>query len=121
MAESEEPMRVDISNLRAIAGGDDTFVAALLMKMIKALPLAFTNMEEFVSAKDWSGLKSAAHKAKSTFAYLGLDDMKNRLKDIEHNSMDGTNLDDLPRQVEEAVTIGKGIVTGLEYELAQIS
>ena len=121
MAESKEPMRVDISNLRAIAGGDESFVAALLMKMCRALPLAFTNMENFVAEKDWSGLKSAAHKAKSTYAYLGLDDMKNRLKDIEHHAMEETSLDDLPRQVGEAVVVGKKILTGLEFELAQLS
>ncbi|MEM7037912.1 MAG: hypothetical protein AAF570_13095, partial [Bacteroidota bacterium] len=63
----------------------------------------------------------AAHKAKSTFAYLGLDDMKTRLKDIEHNAMDGTNLDDLPRQVEEALVIGNGILAALKKELAALS
>lgn len=120
MSENANPIEIDLSNLFAIAGGDNMFVVALLGKMCKALPEAYTNMENFVAAKDWSGLKSAAHKAKSTFAYLSLDDMKNRLKDIEHNAMDGTNLDDLPRQVEEACTIGRQVLAQLQAKLAEL-
>ncbi|HHG85191.1 MAG TPA: Hpt domain-containing protein [Bacteroidetes bacterium] len=119
--ESEKSPRIDISNLRAIANGDDSFVAALLMKMCKALPIAFSNMENFVAEQDWAGLKSAAHKAKSTFAYLELNEMQDRLKHIEHCCMEDRELDDMPRQVGEAVEIGKKIVIGLEFELAEIS
>lgn len=120
MAESEEQVPIDLSNLYAIADGDKSFVAMLLMKMCAALPEAYTNMETSVAAQDWPTLKSAAHKAKSTFAYLGLDEMKDKLKDIEHHCMDGTNLDDLPRQVEEAVALGRRILAGLEKELAAL-
>lgn len=112
---------VDFSNLRAIAGDDDSFVVALLMKMCKALPLAFTNMAQYVQAQDWPALKSAAHKAKSTFAYLSLDDMRDRLKAIEHQSMEGLQLESLPRQVEEAITLGQRILRVLEVELARLS
>lgn len=116
----EEKATVDLSNLYAIAGGDDTFVMALLSKMCKALPEAFTNMTNFAAAQDWPALKSAAHKAKSTFAYLSLDDMKNRLKDIEHDAMEGKNLDLLPGKVSEAVVIGNEILAELKAALAKL-
>jgi HPt (histidine-containing phosphotransfer) domain-containing protein len=120
MTESEEQVVIDLSNLYAIADGDKSFVSILLMKMCAALPEAYTNMENAIAEKDYPTLKSAAHKAKSTFAYLGLDEMKDKLKDIEHNCMDGTNLDDLPRQVEGAVALGRRILAGLERELAEL-
>jgi HPt (histidine-containing phosphotransfer) domain-containing protein len=121
MTESESEVPIDLSNLYAIAGGDASFVSMLLMKMCAALPEAYTKMEAAVAEKDYPTLKSAAHKAKSTFAYLGLDDMKDRLKDIEHHCMDGTELDDLPRQVEEAVALGRRILAGLNLELEKLS
>jgi HPt (histidine-containing phosphotransfer) domain-containing protein len=121
MTNSEETVDIDLSNLYAIAGGDDSFVSILLMKMCSALPVAYTNMENAVAGQDWPALKSAAHKAKSTFAYLGLDDMKNRLKDIEHNAMEGEGLDDLPQMTTDAIVLGKKILKGLEAKLAELS
>ena len=120
MQATENYESIDLSNLYAIAGGDDTFVMALLSKMCKALPEAFTNMTNFCAAQDWPALKSASSTAKSTFAYLTLDDMKHRLKDIEHDAMEGRDLDQLPRKVEEAVSVGNIILTQLKAALAKL-
>lgn len=117
---SEGKTAIDLSNLYAIAGGDDTFVMALLSKMCKALPEAFANMTSFCEAQDWPALKSAAHKAKSTFAYLSLEDMRDRLRDIEHDAMEGHALDLLPAKVEEAVRVGNDILAQLKLELAKL-
>ena len=120
MSMSEDQASIDLSNLYAIAGGDDMFVMALLSKMCKALPEAFTNMNNFCASQDWSALKSAAHKAKSTFAYLSLDDMKNRLKDIEHAAMELRDLDKLPAMVADAIAIGNVILAKLQAALAKL-
>ena len=121
MANTEETVQVGLSNLYAIAGGDDSFVSILLMKMCAALPEAYTNMENAVAGEDWPTLKSAAHKAKSTFAYLGLDEMKNMLKDIEHNAMEGVDLDKLPQMTADAIVLGRKILKALEAKLAELS
>jgi HPt (histidine-containing phosphotransfer) domain-containing protein len=120
MSMSEDQASVDLSNLYAIAGGDDMFVMALLSKMCKALPEAFTNMDNFCTSQDWPALKSAAHKAKSTFAYLSLDDMKNRLKEIEHAAMEQRDLDQMPQKVADAIVVGKEILVQLQAALAKL-
>jgi HPt (histidine-containing phosphotransfer) domain-containing protein len=117
----QEDIQVDFTALRTLAGDDDTFVMALLMKMCNALPLAFQNMEQFAAASEWSALKSAAHKAKSTFAYLSLEDMRNRLKEIENDAMDGVGLDLLPAKVAAAVQLGRRVLVVLQAELARVS
>lgn len=120
MSDQEGDIEIDLSGLFEIAGGDNMFVAALLGKMVKQLPISFADMERTSGESDWKGLKSAAHKAKSTFAYLGLDDMKNRLKDIEHDAMDEVNLEGLPKQVEEALGLGNRILDQLKKELVKL-
>lgn len=120
MHSEENKTAIDLSNLYAIADGDETFVMALLSKMCKALPLAFSNMDEFCQAEDWPALKSAAHKAKSTFAYLSLDDMRDRLKQIEHDAMEEQNLDKMPQMVSEAIEVGNGVLTELQAALAKL-
>ena len=120
MQTQEEKAEIDLSNLYAIADGDPMFVMALLSKMCKALPLAFTNMQAFTEAKDWPALKSAAHKAKSIFAYLSLDDMRYSLKNIEHGASEEQNLDNMPRMVAEAIEIGNVILAKLQDALAKL-
>jgi HPt (histidine-containing phosphotransfer) domain-containing protein len=117
---SEEKGTVDLSNLYAIAGGDEAFVMALLSKMCKALPEAFANMDKHCAAQDWAALKATAHKAKSTFAYLSLHDMKNRLNEIEHASTEDRDPHRLPQMVAEANAIGKEILVQLQAALAQL-
>ncbi len=111
---------IDLSPLREIAGDDDMFVAALLGKMVKQLPISFADMERTSGEEDWPGLKAAAHKAKSTFAYLGLEDMRGRLKDIENNAYDLVNLDQTPKMVEEALELGNRILVKLKEELMKL-
>ncbi len=116
----QEEIVIDLTPLREIAGDDDMFVAALLGKMVKQLPISFADMERTSREEDWPGLKAAAHKAKSTFAYLGLEDMRGKLKDIEHNAMDGVDLDKLPEMVESALELGNRILVKLKEELMKL-
>lgn len=109
---------LDFGRLKEIAGGDDTFLTMLLMKIVKALPQAFANMEAQVAAQNWLELKAAAHKAKSTFAYLDLTEMRARLQQIEHDAMEGKDLDQLPSKVEDAVRDGRVLLAELEAALA---
>ena len=116
----QQEIVIDLSPLREIAGDDDMFVAAILGKMVKQLPISFADMDRTCKAAEWPELKAAAHKAKSTFAYLGLDDMKGRLKDIEHNAWDGVDLDKLPEMVETALELGNRILVKLKEELMKL-
>lgn len=118
--DNQEDIKVDFDALRAVAG-DEMFVMALLSKMCSALPIAFSSMEQHVAAGDWAALKSAAHKAKSTFAYLSLEDMRSRLKEIELLAMDGIQLDELPSKVDAAVAIGRKVLVQLQAELARLT
>ena len=120
MSEKEGEIEIDLSNLFEIAGGDNMFVAALLGKMVKQLPISFADMERTCAEKDWPGLKSSAHKAKGTFAYLGLEDMRGRLRDIEHNAYEEVNLDEVPKQVEEALALGNEVLGQLNIELSKL-
>jgi hypothetical protein len=88
---NEEQGAIDPTSLIAIGDGAESFVMALVTKMCNALPEDFTNMDNFCA-----DLKSAAHKAKPTFAYSSLDGMKNQLKDIKQTDMDLRDLDHLP-------------------------
>ena len=116
----QQPIEIDLSPLEEIAGGDNMFVMALLGKMSKALPVAFTNMRTAMDEQDYETLRAASHKAKSTFAYLGLDEMKGMLKDIETDSRERTHLEALPDKVTESIALGERILAALKMEMAKL-
>jgi HPt (histidine-containing phosphotransfer) domain-containing protein len=112
--------QLDFARLKEISNGDDFFLTMLLTKICKSLPEAFANMETQVAAQDWPALKSAAHKAKSTFAYLDLTEMRARLQQIEHDAMEGHELDQLPAKVAEAVRDGRVVLVQLQEALSNL-
>lgn len=120
MSEKEGEIEIDLSNLFEIAGGDNMFVAALLGKMVKQLPESFDRMEKACEVSDWQELKSAAHKAKGTFAYLAMEDMRGKLRDIENDAYEEVNVESLPKRVEEALELGNAILGQLKLELTKL-
>lgn len=126
-ADNQDPMNetgqrppVNLDKLIEISGGDTTFVAALLGQMIGTLPDAFKNMRTHLDAQDYPQLKAAAHKTKSTFAYLGMEDMRELFKQIEYSARDEADLDTLPDKIHMAITVGEEIVEELKQKMAEL-
>lgn len=116
-----EGKRVDLAPIYELAGGDSFFVMALLGKMVKNLPESFGLMRTHLANKDYKELKAATHKAKGTFAYLGLEDIRAKYKEVEVDAMEGQNLDQLPDKVDNIIALGNEILDELKEELAKIS
>lgn len=111
---------IHLESLNAITGGDPAFTLALLKKMQTALPLAFENLRKAVESKNWPELKAAAHKVKSTFAYLDLQEMRNRMQDIEHTAMEGNDIPELPQLVHESLKTGEEILNELNQMILEL-
>jgi len=131
MSEEAIDIVIDLGPLKELAGGDESFVAMLLLKMTMALPESYGIMEQAVGDSDWETLRASSHKAKSTFAYLSLDEMKNKLRDIEHDArelldqqnegQEVTDTKELPARVADALVLGRKILAQLEAEHAKLS
>lgn len=120
MSENAGNGRVNMDKLLEVAGGDTMFVGMLLGQMTNTLPEAFANLKKHLEAQDWPQLKAAAHKTKSTFAYLGLEDMRELFKQIEYSARDEEGLDELPGKINKAVTEGEEIVVELKEIIANL-
>lgn len=114
------PSYIHLEKLNEITGGDPAFTLALLTKMQVNIPIALENMEKALFAEQWPDLKAAAHKVKSTFAYLDIQEMRDKLQDIEHCAMEGRRLDELPDMVQHAIAQGREILLELEVVIQQL-
>ncbi len=121
MSDSAGNIELDLSQLAESVGGDMSFVALLLMKMMANLPASITEMEEGLAGEDWERLRSAVHKVKNTLAYLGLEELKVKYKDIENDIREDKDLDTMPSRVGEAVEQARKVLELVQAEHAKIA
>jgi len=80
------------------------------------------NMDQFLDSKQYDLLGKLAHKAKSSVAIMGLEDLARRLKDLENSARDGKNVESYAKTVAafkqettEAVKELNTITNNLEF------
>lgn len=90
---------VDLSYLKDMSDGE----SAIIKEMID---IFFTQVDEFIDemkslheAKDWSGLGKLAHKAKSSVAIMGMNDLANDLKNFELLTKKQENIDEYKKYI----------------------
>ncbi|HNL06563.1 MAG TPA: Hpt domain-containing protein, partial [Chitinophagales bacterium] len=76
--------------------------------ILRETPEEIANMERFYDQKNWERLRAVAHKFKSAVTYIGLEETKEMVKNIQINAETQQNLDetaDLIAQVKRNVSI----------------
>jgi HPt (histidine-containing phosphotransfer) domain-containing protein len=79
---------VDITFLRNMTGGDDLIINEIVHLFKMEVPKYLDEMQLHINNKNWYELSAAAHKAKSSFALMGISDIVGELKTIELLSKD---------------------------------
>ena len=109
---------INLENLSNIAGGDMGFVKAILMKMRTSLPQSVEVMNASLQTGDWAALKAAAHKAKSSFAYLDIQSVRQQLQEIESSAMEGEKHPNLKNMVFDVTKTAQEIFREMDEKLA---
>ncbi|HNI43772.1 MAG TPA: PAS domain S-box protein [Chitinophagales bacterium] len=89
-------------------GGDAELKAKMIQIILRETPEEIANMERFYDQKNWERLRAVAHKFKSAVTYIGLEETKEMVKNIQINAETQQNLDetaDLIAQVKRNVSI----------------
>lgn len=92
-------MKIDLSYLREMAGGNKELVLEMI-SIFKSQVIEFgENMDQLLNSKQYELLGKLAHKAKSSVAIMGLEDLAQRLKDLENSARDGKNIESYAKTV----------------------
>ncbi len=85
-------MKIDLSYLREMAGSNKDLVLEMI-SIFKSQVIEFgENMDQLLENKEYESLGKLAHKAKSSVAIMGMEDLARRLKDLENSTRDGKNV-----------------------------
>jgi HPt (histidine-containing phosphotransfer) domain-containing protein len=86
-------VKIDLSYLREMAGDNKELVLEMI-SIFKSQVVEFgENMDQLLDGKQYDLLGKLAHKAKSSVAIMGLEDLAQRLKDLENSARDGKNIE----------------------------
>jgi HPt (histidine-containing phosphotransfer) domain-containing protein len=75
---------INLTYLESISEGDNDIIKELINIFLEQLPEFHDGFAEYFANKDWAGIASLAHKAKSSVLSMGMDELGNKhLKNLE--------------------------------------
>lgn len=96
---NQQPL--DLSYLSGMSGDSAEFMIEMLDMFKMQTPLYVAELEKSIEAKDWVSAAGHAHKIKPTLSYVGREDARGLLQQIENNAKGLTELDNIPVALEE--------------------
>ena len=103
----------DLSLVKAISGGDQTFVKSMVMLFLETVPSMLQQMQAASDNRDWELLSKLAHKMKSTIDSMSIFQLQDLIRKIE---ADGKNL----HQVENLPIAMQQLSKGMHDCIAQV-
>ncbi len=107
----------NLDYLRGVCNGDVDFMQEMINTFITKTPEMLLGMRESVQSSDWSQVGSIAHKLKPSITFMGIDRVKQLVKDIEESGKERKNIEELPGMVESLVTVCEAAIDDLKNKL----
>lgn len=111
---------LDLSYLRDMSGDSPEFMIEMVDMFKSQTPIYIAEMEVGMQAKDWAKVSSIAHKIKPTFAYVGREDAKDFMQNMEFNARTLKDVESLPaafQQLQDFLVILYGQLDEARAEL----
>ena len=97
-----------------IRDSDSTdFMIEMLDAFQKQTPIYMEDLEKAILAENWKATSECAHKMKPTFYYIGRDDARDHIQEIERNARELRDIETIPAAFAEI----KALVDVLNIQL----
>lgn len=87
---------LDLSYLKDMSGDSAEFIIEMLDAFKEQTPLTMADLEQAIVTENWKVASECAHKIKPTFYYVGREDARDHMQEIERNTRELTNLESIP-------------------------
>ncbi|MEM6271817.1 MAG: response regulator [Bacteroidota bacterium] len=101
VASNSDLVLTSLDMLNEISGGDAAFIRGILEKLIVKLPEAIQELKAAHAEADWETVRATAHRTKSSAAYSGAPDLKEKFRQLEHMAREQEDLDRVPEHLAE--------------------
>jgi signal transduction histidine kinase/HPt (histidine-containing phosphotransfer) domain-containing protein len=120
-AQASKYRLTDMNMLDAVSGGEPAFVLGILNKLVVKLPEAVEELRTALVKEDWETLRATAHRTKSSAAYSGSEELKEKFKELEHMAREQQHLEDVPEKLDALSTFVLEVVEELKRHIAERS
>ncbi len=90
----------DLSYLESMSMGSQEMINEMIDIFIDQIPEFTEGLQEHLTNKDYIALGALAHKAKSSVAVMGMNELANVLKDLELKAKVGEDVDSYPAMIQ---------------------
>lgn len=97
---NEQPL--NLSYLRDMSGDNAEFMIEMLDAFQKQTPIYMADLENAIKAENWKATSECAHKMKPTFYYVGREDVRDHMQEIERNARELKDIEHIPAAFAEA-------------------
>ncbi|MEL6650076.1 MAG: response regulator [Bacteroidota bacterium] len=108
---------INLDYLKEISGGDAGIISKTIQKFLETTPEILNQMDNHLEEGDHNNLGRAAHKLKSSVAFMGIDMIKETILEIERITKTGQDVDQLGQHVTKVRTVLEQGYTELEEAL----
>lgn len=91
---NNEPL--DLSYLRDMSGDSAEFMLEMLDAFQMQTPIYMDDLEKAILAENWKATSECAHKMKPTFYYIGREDVRDHMQEIERNARELKEIEGIP-------------------------
>ena len=92
---------VDLSYLENMSGGSQELVKEMVEIFVAQIPEFILDMKNYLEKKDYQSLGLLAHKAKSSVAIMGMEELAQHLKDFELLAKDELDIEKYPLFIDK--------------------
>ena len=99
--------KINLSYLVESAHGDPIFVKRMVSSFVNKTPEYLEDLKKLVSTKEYSGLKTLAHKFKATILITEVKTVAKIIEELEIKIIENRDLDTLERMVDDICNISE--------------
>lgn len=106
-------MITDLTYLKNMSGGSSDIIKEMISIFVEQTQEYITDMQRLLDEKNYIALGKLAHKAKSSVAIMGMNDLAADLKTLELKSKDAQDVQTYPDIVNKFIMLSKQAIDEL--------
>lgn len=106
----------NLSKLEEISRGDKSFVKKMVAMFCDTVPAAVAEIKTAYEHKDYTKIKSVAHRIKPSIDSMGIESLKNEIRQIEHFALQSEDTGNLRQLIDQLDTVVQQVVQALKNE-----
>lgn len=108
----------DLTMVRSVSGGDETFIKKMVQLFIETVPPGLADLKEALADQQWQKMGKIAHKLKSTVDSMGIASLKEDIRFIESSGKHETDTDKLEPLVDKILIVISRCIEQLKQDFS---